>query len=312
MSGDLDTIFNEVETEMSEPDIDNEVDVEVDGGADEPDVESVDDADDTVDEEIDTPDEPEVQDGIGEEAWNWEEYADQLVPRTVNGETEMVPLKEAIEGSMRHADYTRKTQEIAEQAKAAKWAAEMQNALARDPRGTLESIAQAYGLLDPQPERNQQGSDGLSLDDLDEDIRPWAERSMRAEQEIQQMRQQMQELAMERVKNEVRAEIDQLKSQWGDDFDAEQALQVAAQRNITLSEAQEILMGRRYREDRQNQSEADRIAAEAAEAAERARGQRKRAASSSTKKSFQASDIPADDFNTIDELMEQVMAASST
>ena len=307
MSGDLDTIFNEVETEMSDTDVDNEVDIQVESGSDEPVVESGTDADDVelVDTETDNTD-----DGAGEEVWNWEEFADQLVPRTVNGETEMVPLKEAIEGSMRHADYTRKTQEVAEQAKAAKWAADMQDALARDPRGTLEVIAQAYGLLDPQPQRPQaEESHGFRLEDLDEDVRPWAEKTFQAEQQMLHMQRQLENLEMERLKGEVRAEIEGLRAQWGDQFNAEQVLQLAAQRNMTLTDAQQLLMGQKYLADRNNQSEAERIAAEAAKTAEQARSQRKRTASSSTKSSFQASEIPVDDFNTIDELMEQIMAA---
>src|SRR4030095_1693507 len=57
------------------------------------------------------------------------EYADRYVPVKVGGETLEVPLREALDGYSRTADYTRKTQELAQQRQQAEYALTLQRAL---------------------------------------------------------------------------------------------------------------------------------------------------------------------------------------
>jgi hypothetical protein len=83
--------------------------------------------DDTVDSAIEAPIEnfgqAEVDTEIGEapvvaqDYFTWDEYADRPVKLNVAGEEIDVPLKEALAGYQRQADYTRKTQELSEQRK---------------------------------------------------------------------------------------------------------------------------------------------------------------------------------------------------
>ena len=310
---DLADVFAEVSQEVEVADNDvGDVDagvevVDVDGQADEPDVESVEvDIDDEVEgDEVD--DNPE---GIVE-TWDWSEYSDQLVPRTVNGQTEMVTLKEAIEGSMRQADYTRKTQELAEAERLAQWAKDIQAGFERDPMGMLESFADAYGLLDQQ----RQAQESNSLDQLDEDVRPWAERTLQAEQQLAKMQQSIQQVENERIKNQVRSEIEMMKSQYGDSFDPMATLEAAAKKNMSLEDAHWYLMGQRSFNQSQQAAATDSAAEQAAQAAKASsnaqRAKAKAKASSTTTQAFKASDIPADDFNTIGELFEQIASSSS-
>lgn len=75
-----------------------------------------------------------------------DQFGDKLAPITVDGETQYVPLKEAIAGSMRHADYTRKTQKLADDTAANADLIALGNAIKNNPTETLESLNRFYGI----------------------------------------------------------------------------------------------------------------------------------------------------------------------
>jgi len=309
---DLGELFEQASAEESGEVSDNEVEAafeEADQADNpEPEVEASGEESADVDEGIET-DVDNPVDGADETvSFDWQEYSDQLVPITVAGEEQMVPLKDLRDGFMRQSDYTRKTQEIAGATEKAQWADSVQAAFEADPAGTLKAFAEAYGLLEQEQAAN-------ALNDLDEDVRPFAERTVKAEQQLAQIQQQMQHIEMERIKNDVRAEVQGLRNSYGESFDAEATLREAAARNITLEDAHLLLMGRQYMTSQQQQaaagSAADKAAAQAAEAAEQKRQKAKATATSASTQSFKASDIPADDFSDIGELMEQIMASGS-
>jgi type II secretory pathway component PulF len=66
-----------------------------------------------------------------------DEFGEKYVSVQVNGEEVQVPLKEALSGYQRQADYTRKTQELSEQKRQVQFGAALQEALQNDPNGTL-------------------------------------------------------------------------------------------------------------------------------------------------------------------------------
>ena len=70
------------------------------------------------------------------------EYGDKVVRLQVDGEEVVVPVKEALAGYQRQADYTRKTQEVSEQRKQLEFAATLQDALQKDPENTLRLLNQ--------------------------------------------------------------------------------------------------------------------------------------------------------------------------
>lgn len=80
---------------------------------DEADETAEDDDDDTEDDDDDT-DEDDADADAEDDEEGEEPDPDTLVTIKVNGKDEKVPLKEAIAGYQRQADYTRKTQEVAE------------------------------------------------------------------------------------------------------------------------------------------------------------------------------------------------------
>jgi type II secretory pathway component PulF len=75
-----------------------------------------------------------------------DEFGEKYVSVQVNGEEVQVPLKEALSGYQRQADYTRKTQELSEQKRQVQFGAALQEALQNDPMGTLELLSQHYGI----------------------------------------------------------------------------------------------------------------------------------------------------------------------
>ena len=73
-------------------------------------------------------------------------YADKYVKLKVDGEELDVPLKEALSGYQRQADYTRKTQELSQQRQEVQFAAAIQQALDNDPQGTIKLLQEHYGI----------------------------------------------------------------------------------------------------------------------------------------------------------------------
>jgi hypothetical protein len=266
-----------------------------------------------TDVEIDTDDNPEgiVEDTAGDEVaddepegsdatFDWEAYADQLVPITVQGQTEMVPLSELRSGFMRQSDYTRKTQEIAELEKAAKWAYDIRQAWETDPEGTAQLFLQAYGIDLNAP--GQQQVDPLA--DVDEDLRPLYERQMQLERELELAKQQLGSVSQREMVEQVKAEVRQLQELHGDSFDPEATLRVAAAYNLPLDKAHAIVVAERGAV--QSNPVVDSAAEQSKRAAESKRKESKQRAAGVAKGSFSANDVAPDEFNDIGELFEIV------
>ena len=87
--------------------------------------------------------------------------ANRYVRVKVDGEDEEVPLAEALTGYSRTADYTRKTQELAEQRQQAEYALTVERALHAQPDETLRLLARQYGVnfeQSPPPQQREQPS----------------------------------------------------------------------------------------------------------------------------------------------------------
>lgn len=144
-----------------------------------------------------------------------DEFADHLVTVKVDGEELRVPLREALNGYQRHADYTRKTQQIAEQAREYEFARVLHQALQADPAATIEVLRSTYGVNTvSEPEAGVvAGSGGAEQADAGRTVLdPVEERLARIEATFQQ-------LEKERAYNELVSELNVLKQRYGDDFD---------------------------------------------------------------------------------------------
>jgi hypothetical protein len=172
--------------------------------------------DNTVDSAIEAPiaetvGQAEVDTEIGEapvvaqDYFTWDEYADRPVKLNIAGEEIDVPLKEALAGYQRQADYTRKTQELSEQRKQVQFGSALQEALQNDPKSTLELLKQHYGL-----EEQQSSEDELLLDPV--------------EKQYRQLESRMKAFEQQKALNDLEKTVESLSRKYGDAFDADEVI----------------------------------------------------------------------------------------
>lgn len=127
---------------------------------------------------------------------------DRYVRVKVGGEDLEVPLTEALNGYSRTADYTRKTQELAQQRQQAEYALTLQRALESNPEETLRLLARQAGLEFGQSPPPEYGWEQPSYDDgLDEDelADPIQQRLQQQEAVIGQLWEQRERETADRV-----------------------------------------------------------------------------------------------------------------
>lgn len=147
------------------------------------------------------------------------QYADHKVGIKIDGEETFVPLTEAIAGYQRQADYTRKTQELAQQREQMQFATAIQDALQQDPVGTIQLLQTHYGIGDATQNAPEvpEFSDPL-------------------EQQIWEIDQKVQQIESYRAEQQLQAEIGRLQSQY-EDFDPNQVIAHAIRTGSTDLEA---------------------------------------------------------------------------
>ena len=201
--------------------------------------------DNTVDSAIEAPDfgQAEVSTEIGEapevstDYFAWDEYADKPVKLNVAGEEIDVPLKEALAGYQRQADYTRKTQELAEQRRQVQFAAALQEALQNDPASTVELLSQHYGV-------NQKPTS-----EEDEFLDP-------VEKQYRQLETRIQAFEQEKAMRELENQIESLSRRYGELFDANEVVAKALATGSTNLEAtyKQIAFDRLFEQSRSKEA----------------------------------------------------------
>jgi hypothetical protein len=136
----------------------------------------------------------------------WDEYADKSVKLNVAGEEVDVPLKEALAGYQRQADYTRKTQELSEQRKQVQFGTALQEALQNNPGDTLELLKQHYGLNEQQTS----DEDELYMDPV--------------EKQYRQLETRMKAFEQEKAVRDLEKTVESLSRKYGDAFDADEVV----------------------------------------------------------------------------------------
>ena len=134
-----------------------------------------------------------------------DEYGDKYVSVQVNGEEVRVPLKEALSGYQRQADYTRKTQELSEQRKQVQFGAALQEALQNDPNGTLALLSQHYGVAQ-QPSEEEE----LYMDPV--------------EKQYRQLDQRLAAFEQQKAMDQLEKTVQSLQTRYGSDFDANEVV----------------------------------------------------------------------------------------
>lgn len=122
-----------------------------------------------------------------------DDYADRYVRVKVDGQDLEVPLREALQGYSRTADYTRKTQDLAAQREQAEYAIAVQRALQAQPEETLRLLSRQYGIPWEPPSQSppQQPWEQPSYDDGDDNpyMDPIERRLVQQQQAIDQLAQ---------------------------------------------------------------------------------------------------------------------------
>jgi len=150
------------------------------------------------------------------EFFDYTEVGDKYVKLQVDGEEVSVPVKEALAGYQRQADYTRKTQELSEQRKQVQYASALAEALQNDPAATLQLLQQQYGINTPIQEEE------------------WLDP---AEQQFRQLEQRIAAFEQQKAMDELTRTIDSLQSKYGDDFNADEIVAKALATGSTDLEA---------------------------------------------------------------------------
>jgi hypothetical protein len=122
-----------------------------------------------------------------------DDVANRYVTVKVDGQDVDVPLREALSGYSRTADYTRKTQELATQRQQAEYALTIERALQAQPQETLRLLAQQYGVEFGQQQAPVAAPGGY--DDLDDNpyVDPVERRLAQIERQNQTLSQQWEQ-----------------------------------------------------------------------------------------------------------------------
>lgn len=154
-----------------------------------------------------------------------EAYASQYAKLKVDGEEVEVPLSEVMQGYQRQADYTRKTQELAQQREQIAFWQQVDAAAKVNPQLTLEYLQQHYGV---QPQvAAQDADDEWGYDQSDDD--PYA-------RQLNELRQQVAPAVEYAQQQQAAAYIDQvvsgLSTKYGEEFNATEVIAEAYNRKI--------------------------------------------------------------------------------
>jgi hypothetical protein len=154
-----------------------------------------------------------------------DEYADHYVTVKVDGEEVRVPLNEALAGYSRQADYTRKTQELAQQRQELQWANAIREALDNNPAQTIDLLAKHYGISHAEA---KQMSDDFGFGD------DW---STPADTKVQDLEKRISAFEQRQAYEELERTVASLQQKYGEDFDANEVIAVALANNIDNLEA---------------------------------------------------------------------------
>lgn len=304
---DLEAAFNSA-LAGAESDGDNGADIQIgDAGAtvfrgdevtfDEPDtdVEGV--------EESGTEEVYEDTDGApSDSSFDWATYKDHLVTVKVQGQEIQVPLGEALNGYMRQADYTKKTQANSEALKMAEWAQQLRDAINSDPAGTIKYLQEAYGIA------GSKASEDI-FDEIDPDLQPLVATVKKQEQALQAMQAQLEAVQQERILNEVRSELQTVQAEFPD-LDPYKVLPVAAERGLSIRDAYLLVESENIIASK---SKAAQAAAEAQKVAEREAVKRKNASKvAGTTNVAGSAKSPMPEFNSFEDMLNWNMKNAKT
>lgn len=142
-----------------------------------------------------------------------DEFYDRIVKVKIDGEEVEVPVSELTQGYSRHADYTRKTQEIAEERQQLQWERAIRESLQADPQGTIAYLQSQFAQAqEPEMEWPEDPLERALL------------------QQRMEFEQQLAPLRQDHAAREVERTVGALQARYGEDFDAKSVIAEAVRR----------------------------------------------------------------------------------
>lgn len=199
-----------------------------------------------------------------------EDLGERYVRLKVDGQDHEVPLREALSGYSRQADYTRKTQELAQQRQQADYALAVQRALQAQPAETLRLLSRQYGVqFDEQSPPAQPGWEQPSYDDGLEQSPYTDPIEQRLNQQQQMIESMMSQQAQRQADETLRAAIGGLQQRYQlDDATVREVVGTALQSRMGPESFEMIYKNLAF--DRAQTAQAQAAAARQANEAQRA------------------------------------------
>ena len=149
----------------------------------------------------------------------------------VDGSEQQVSLDELRDGYQRQSDYTRKTQELADERRRLSQAESIVTALENDPSATIQSLARTFDVDLGSPRRSaESSSEDCYSDDIDADPEdPTSRRIAQLEARLEQQDRDSRQQAIEK-------QVVSLQGQYGD-FDKSELFSHAVKHGIGNLEA---------------------------------------------------------------------------
>ena len=155
-----------------------------------------------------------------------DQYGDYYAKVKVDGEELEVPVKEALQGYQRQADYTRKTQELSHRAQQVQFWEAVDRAMQADPASTLQFLQNQYGISQATVAANTSYDD--TVDDWFTD--PSERRIAELEQRLQGVTSYFEQQQASQLLDQV---VGHLQQRYGDDFDPKAVITEAVNRGIS-------------------------------------------------------------------------------
>jgi hypothetical protein len=156
-----------------------------------------------------------------------DDFRDKYVKVKVDGAEDDVTVDELIKGYQRQSDYTRKTQELAQQRQELEAARTLQAALENNPEATLQFLQQHYGVSLAQAQQMAQDAvDTVAAED------PYADLPPQLRSEIQRLRVAADYVEQQRADAELHSTLNSLQASYGD-FDSQELVRYAVSNGAT-------------------------------------------------------------------------------
>ena len=155
-----------------------------------------------------------------------DQFGEYYAKVRVDGEEMEVPVKEALQGYQRQADYTRKTQELSQRAQQVQFWETVDRAMQADPASTMQFLQNQYGIGQAEVAANT----SYEEPEYDWFTDPSEKKIAQLEQQLQQVTSYFEQQQASQLLDQV---VGHLQQKYGEDFDPKNVITEAVNRGIS-------------------------------------------------------------------------------